>query len=186
LNASVFYYDYSDYQAFSLQGLAQSIYNKDATVVGGEIELRLAPTRGLELSANVALIDSSVKDIGLPSGLIVDREMPNAAHFQMTGVLRYGWDMLGGKMSVQASGNYMGGHFLTVLNEPANYQKGYATLDLRAGWQTPDGKFEFSVYGDNVTDTYYNIWALDVAALSEADNAPGQRSSYGARIRVNF
>lgn len=186
LNVSGYYYDYSDYQAFSLQGLAQSIFNKDATVIGGEAELRVAPMRGLEISANVALMDSKVKGIVLPSGSVVDRKMPNAAPVQLTGLIRYGWSMLGGEMSLQASGKYMDGHYLTVLNEPANYQKGYGTLDLRAAWQTEDGKFEFSVYGDNVTGTYYNIWALDVAALSEADNVPGQRSSYGARVRYNF
>lgn len=185
-NVSAYYYDYSGYQAFSLQGLAQSITNKDARVYGGEAELRIAPTRGLEISANIALTDSKVKGIVLPDGSSVDRELPNAAPVQLTGLIRYDWDMFGGKMSVQASGKYMDGHYLTVLNEPANHQKGYGTLDLRAGWQTADGKFDFSVYGNNITGTYYNIWALDVAALSEADNVPGQRSTYGVRFRMNF
>ena len=40
-------------------GLAQSIYNTaDARITGGELELRLAPAAGLELSANLGLTDA--------------------------------------------------------------------------------------------------------------------------------
>lgn len=186
LNASAYYYDYKDYQAFSLQGLGQSIYNKNAEVYGGELELRMAPFTGLELSAAAALIHSKVKDISLPNGDIVDRELPNAAPVQLTGLIRYSWPLASGNMSVQASGKYMDGHYLTVLNEPANYQKAYGTLDLQAGWQSEDGSVEFTVYGNNVTGTYYKMWALDVSALSLGDSVPGPRSTYGARIRYNF
>lgn len=185
-DASAYYYDYHNYQAFSLQGLAQSISNKNAEVYGGEAEVRLAPMTGFELVANIALIHSKVKDIILPTGVSVDREMPNAAPVQLTGLMRYGWDFAGGKMTLQASGKYMDGHYLTILNEPANYQKAYGTLDLQADWRSPDGKFDFALYGNNVTGTYYRIWALDVSALSLGMNVPGQRASYGARIRYDF
>lgn len=186
INVSAYYYDYSDYQAFSLQGIAQAIFNKDAEVYGGEIEFRAAPFNGLEVAANLAWVESKVKDVALPDGSIVDREMPNAAPIQLTGLARYSWDLLGGEMSLQASAKYMDGHYLTVLNEPINYQKSYATVDLRAGWLSPDGSYEISLYADNVTGTYYRIWSLDVSPLSLGMNYPGPRSTYGARVRFNF
>jgi len=186
LNGSVYYYDYHNYQAFSLQGLAQSIFNKDATVFGGEIELRANPVSGLEIATSAAFMDSKVKAVALPNGSIVDRQMPNAPKFQATALVRYAWPMFAGEMSVQASGKYMGNHFLTVLNEPVNFQKHYATLDLRAGWLSPDRKLELSVYGQNVTSKVYKMWALDVSALSLGMNVLGPRATYGGRIKYNF
>lgn len=185
-NASAYYYDYNDYQAFSLQGLGQSIFNKDANVFGGEAELRIFPVRGLDFAGNIALIDSKVKAVKLSSGALVDRQLPNAAPVQLTGLVRYAFALGGGELSLQASGKYMSGHYLTVLNEPSNYQKSYGTLDLRAGWVSEDEKIDFSVFANNVTGTFYKVWALDVAALSLGLSAPGPRASYGARIRYNF
>jgi len=186
INLSAYYYDYHNYQAFSLQGLGEAIFNRDAEVYGGEAELRLAPMRGLDISANGVLMGTKVKNITLSSGRVVDRQMPNSPTFQATGLIRYGWNMFDGKMSVQASGKYMSGHYLTVLNEPINYQAGYGTLDLQVAWQTADRKFEVAAYATNVTGTLYRVWANDVSALSLADNVMGARSSYGARIRYNF
>ncbi|MEP7245734.1 MAG: TonB-dependent receptor, partial [Gammaproteobacteria bacterium] len=47
LNAAAFYYDYHDYQAFSLVALTPQVGNSDATSKGGEIELTVSPTGGL-------------------------------------------------------------------------------------------------------------------------------------------
>lgn len=186
LNGSAYYYDYSDYQAFSLLGLTQSIFNKDAEVYGGEIELRANPVRGLELATSAVLMDSKVKNVTLPNAAIVNREMPNSPTFQATALIRYAWDMFGGEMSLQASGKYMGDHYLTVINEPINFEKHYATLDLRAAWLSPDRNLELSVYGQNVTGELYRMWALDVTALSFGMNVLGPRSTYGARVKYSF
>ena len=186
LNGSAYYYDYHNYQAFSLQGLAQSIFNKNATVYGGEIELRTNPFKGLEIATSAAFIDTKVEGVSLPDGEVVDRQMPNSPKLQATALVRYAWELLGGEMSLQASGKYMGNHYLTVLNEPINFQRHYATLDLRAGWLSPDRKLELSVYGQNITGEVYKAWALDVSALSLGMNALGPRASYGARIKYNF
>lgn len=185
-NLSAYYYDYHNYQAFSLQGLAQAIFNRDAIVYGGEAELRISPMQGLDISANGVLMGTKVKDVTLSSGRTVDRELPNSPTFQGTGLIRYGWDMFDGQMSVQASGKYMSGFYLTVLNEPINYQKAYGTLDLQAAWQTADRNFELAAFATNVTGTQYRIWTNDVSALSLADNVIGARSSYGVRARYNF
>ena len=45
-NATAFYYDYQDYQAFSLTGLTPQVTNSDATASGGELELFWTPGQG--------------------------------------------------------------------------------------------------------------------------------------------
>ena len=44
LNASAFYYDYSDYQAYSFDGFATFLFNANAKNYGGEIELATSPS----------------------------------------------------------------------------------------------------------------------------------------------
>jgi len=105
---------------------------------------------------------------------------------QLTGLARYHWAFLDGDASVQADSKYVGGHYLTVLNEPINYQKGIATLNARIAWQTAAKNFEVSVYANNITGAYYKVWGLDVSALGIGMSVPGERGSYGARLRYNF
>ena len=44
LNMAAFYYDYDDYQSFSILGLTPQVANSDAEATGGEIELIASPT----------------------------------------------------------------------------------------------------------------------------------------------
>lgn len=186
INSSIYYYDYKDYQAFSLLGATQAIYNKDAIVYGGEIEIKASPFDGLELSLNNSLQHSEVKNVGLPDGSFASRVLPNAPNYQANALVRYSWPFMTGEMSVQASGKYMGNHYLTVLNEPANYQKAYATFDLRAAWENSQNNFEISLYGQNISDEVYRLYALDVSPLSLGLSMLGSRKSFGARIKYKF
>jgi iron complex outermembrane receptor protein len=185
-NASAFYYDYHNYQAFSLINIAQSISNVDATVYGGEAELKLAPIRGLDLALNAATVHSKVKGIVLPTGETVSRDLPNTSKISLSGLARYSFDFLGGSLAAQASGQYKSGYYLTTLNEPVNLEKRWATLDLRLSWTSPDDKLELAVYGDNVTSTKYRVWALDVSSLSLGMQVYAPPATYGASARYRF
>ena len=51
LNGAVFYYDYKDFQTFRFELLNQIIFNTDAKVKGGELELQTTPAKGWTLAA---------------------------------------------------------------------------------------------------------------------------------------
>ena len=55
LNGAIYYYDYEDYQAFSLEGLTTFVFNTDAEVTGGELELLATPITGLDLVLGVPI-----------------------------------------------------------------------------------------------------------------------------------
>jgi len=185
-NVSGFYYDYHNYQAFSLINIAQTITNVDATVYGGEAELKLTPFTGLDLGLNASTIHSKVKDIVLPDGESVNRKLPNAPTITLSGLARYAWDFAGGQMAMQASGQYKSDYYLTVLNEPVNREKKWATLDLRLSWTSPNDRFELAVYGDNVTSTRYRVWALDVSSLSLGMQVYAPPATWGVSGRYKF
>src|SRR3954452_676903 len=80
LNVAAFYYDYHDYQAFSLTGLQPQVANSDATVKGGEIELFSRPLRNLDVAVGAAFLDSSVDFVPavFPCTGTRDAELPQA------------------------------------------------------------------------------------------------------------
>tara|TARA_R110001606_G_scaffold47570_1_gene121185 strand:- start:7174 stop:9522 length:2349 start_codon:yes stop_codon:yes gene_type:complete len=185
-NASVFYYDYEDYQAFSLINIAQSIFNADATVQGAEAELRLNPIDPVDLSFTAATVSSEVNDIVLPDGSVVKRDLPNTPELELTGLARYTWDAFGGEASAQVTGQYKSDYYLTVLNEPVNKEGSWATLDGRLAWISPDQSLELAVFGKNLTETEYRVWALDVSILSLGMQVYAPPRTFGASIRCNF
>jgi iron complex outermembrane receptor protein len=185
-NVSGFYYDYHNYQAFSLINIAQTITNVNATVYGGEAELKLTPMDGLDLGLNASTIHSNVKDIVLPDGEHVDRKLPNTPTVTLSGLARYAWNFAGGQMAIQASGQFKSDYYLTVLNEPVNHEKKWATLDLRLSWTAPNDRLELAVYGDNVTSTRYRVWGLDVSSLSLGMQVYAPPASWGASARYKF
>ena len=49
INGNVFYYDYSDYQAFLFVGVGGVVINRDADNVGALTEIQSSPAPGLRL-----------------------------------------------------------------------------------------------------------------------------------------
>ncbi|TCP95866.1 iron complex outermembrane receptor protein [Sphingomonas sp. PP-F2F-A104-K0414] len=182
LNVSGFYYDYKDYQAFAITGLIQKIFNVDANLYGGEAEFRINPTKGLDIAVNGALLHTVAKDVPLPVGRLADRRFPDASKLMMGGLVRYSFSALDGKVGTQATVNYVGGHYLTVLNEPVNYQKAYVTSDLRLDYAPDGGQFTAALFVRNVTNNFHRVFGLDVAALSYTQAVYAPPRTFGATI----
>ncbi len=97
LNASVFYYDYQDFQTFQWLILNQVIFNADAEVYGAELEIESKPMDGLTLQLGMGVMDATAKDIPTINGdAIRDRDMVGAPDFNVSALARYEWPALGG------------------------------------------------------------------------------------------
>ena len=68
LNGSIFYYDYTDYQAFLFTGIGGNVLNADADTVGAELELQTSPIDGLDAMLSLAYFDATVQDVPLRIG----------------------------------------------------------------------------------------------------------------------
>ena len=142
LNTNVFYYDYKDYQAFIAIPVpeeerrvgdlaALTIINLDVEAVGSEIELSLAPAEGWDFRFGVSLMDSEVKDVLLPSGRLIDSDLPYAPTFAMNGLARYEWPALGGTMALQGDFTYSDSFCFTVVCGPIDEEGSYVIGNFR-------------------------------------------------------
>lgn len=187
LNASAFYYDYKDYQAFSFLNLSPVVFNRDADVYGGEIELFTRPWAGWEFNFGISLLDATVKDITLPSGRVDDQEMPLSPDVTFNALARYEWPMFNGMMAIEADAFYAGERVFDTVNHPVLYDGSYLVGNARLSYSSADESWGVAIFVNNITDEEYVVRAFDIAALngtvSRAINPPRWA---GARFRFTW
>ena len=167
LNGAIFYYDYKNYQSFLFTGVAGLVVNADARTIGGELTLQANPMRGLDLSLGVSHFDAKVKNLSLRVGGPISRDVKPtyAPETQVSGLVRYAWDALGGEMSVRADGSYSSSYFYNLRNFDADKFPGYFLLNLGVGWTSENKNWEFGLGVDNVTNRQIGIQGFDLATL---------------------
>ena len=160
LNASIFYYDYKDYQAFFFENLAQKVSNFDANVLGAEIELVFNPVDALDLSFGVSLLDTEVEDVGTPIG-VLDRELPFAPDVSFNGLARYTWPVFGGNLSAQVDFNYVDDFCFGVICHPLEEEDSYIVANTRLSYTTDDKRWRLAAFVKNVGDEEYRKAAVE-------------------------
>ncbi|AEG48132.1 TonB-dependent receptor plug [Sphingobium chlorophenolicum L-1] len=189
LNGAVFYYDYPDYQAFSLVNFVQSVTNNDATIKGAELEFNWSPVRDLTLNLNAAWLDTKVRGILTPNGIRVDTRMPQAPKVSLNGLIRYEFEGVGdGRFFVQGDAVYNAVQYLEVTNAAVDREPAYAVANARVGWTSGDGKHEIAFWVKNVTNNAHRIYALDLSGAPrpfvESVYAPPR--TFGGTITAHF
>ena len=187
-DASAFYYDYEDYQAFVQLGYNQTVINLPATAYGLEAEINSHPVEGLTLQLGVSALSSKVKDIILPDSITeVEHDLPQAPSFSGNALARYEFGLGGGVASVQADVQYTDDFCFTVLCAPVEKEKGYTLLNARIGYGAADGRWEIAVFGDNLTDEEYRVYAFDSSLFAGVvAGVYGKPQTYGISGTFRF
>jgi iron complex outermembrane receptor protein len=138
-------------------GLAQSIYNTaDARITGGELELRLAPAAGLELTANLGLTDAKYKraffDInsdGAINAADLALALPRAPRATWGGSIGYAVPVGGGN-SLHADVFFQHRDRFAYTDNNWGFNSASDRLDATLALQ--HGAFRLTLYGRNVLD----------------------------------
>lgn len=186
LNTSAFYYDYDDYQASSFANLSQSIFNVDATIKGFEIEFLANPFDGLDISLGISSLDGEAKNVELPTGQQVDRDMPQSPDLAINGIVRYTWSAFSGELAAQFDYKYSDDFNFYVLNQPATQEDDYFVGNVRLAYTTADEKWTGAIFVNNVTDVEYRVYAQDVSDLGVGINLFAPPKWVGASISYNW
>ena len=187
-DASAFYYDYEDYQAFVQLGFNQTIINLPATAYGLEAEINSHPLDGLTLQLGVSVLSSNVKDIILPDYVTeVEHDMPQAPSFSGNALARYEFGFGGGLAFVQGDAQFTDDFCFTALCAPVEKEKGYTLLNARIGYGAEDGRWEVALWGDNLTDEEYRVYAFDSSLFAGVvAGVYGKPQTYGLSATWRF
>ncbi|MDB5478946.1 MAG: TonB-dependent receptor, partial [Alphaproteobacteria bacterium] len=187
LNASAYYYDYSNYQATRWTGVSGLMVNADAHFYGAEAELAAGLTNNLEMMLNVGWQKNKVKDVPLGIGIRRDVETPFAPDWTISGMLRYTLPqpIAGGNLAVQVDGNYQSAVWHNLNNFEANRLPGWAVFNARATWTSEDDRLRVSLFAQNVFDNNYATIGFDISQLSGNNlEAHGRPRWVGAELGV--
>ena len=193
INASLFHYNYKDYQAFAQVGVVQSVLNLDAKSNGLEIELNSRPMSGLTVKVGTSFLNTRVYNILLPgyayTGIPVyqDHDLPQTPKFSGNALARYEYSLGNGVASVQADVTYSGGFCFTVLCAPVEKEGSYSVANVRVGYEPTGGHWEFSAYGTNIGNSAYRVYAFDSSQFAGlALGIYGKPRLWGANVTYHF
>lgn len=176
LNASIYYYDYDDFQAsnFYLVGSRPVITysNADARNFGQEVEAVILPTGRDRLRLSVLhmqtkiLSDLIINPTPVRAVNIRGDDMTHSPHWTIKGGYSHDFDLFDGRLSPQVDIRYVSSQKVTPNPDPVSRQGAYATGDLLLGW-VRDG-YTVTAYVKNVNDRsvvrFYAANQLYVAA----------------------
>jgi iron complex outermembrane receptor protein len=174
LNATAYYYDYQDYQAFSLTNFTPQVTNSDATNKGGEIELFLLPDEHWDIILGASFIDSEIDQApgAFPGSFINDAELPQAPGFSFNYLIRYNWDAMGGNMAAQLDGVYNDDHYLESHNGASSKQEAYGTTNASISFTSSNGDWDVRAWVRNLTNEEFALYSLDIGGFVIRQNAP--------------
>lgn len=185
-NASAFFYDYNDYQAFRFVGVSGVVENADATIFGGEAELRTNPFPGFDLFMGVSAMDAEVKDITV-GGITRDRDPSFAPEFQWSGLARYAYALLGGEAAVQLDGRFRSRFYNNLTNFTSTKMAEAWTGNAQVSYRAPQGNWQVTAFVDNFMDARNEEIGFDVSsACGCSEIAISAPRWWGVRLRMEF
>ena len=185
-NATAFYYDYKDYQAFSLTGLTPQVTNSDATAYGGELELFMTPNENWDIVLGAAFIDSEVDFVPAvnPGSGTADAEFPQAPSASLNGLVRYHWPVAGGEAALQVDGAWNDKQFMEGTNSAVSRQGAYGVVNARASYATDS--WSVSAWVKNLADEEYLLYNLDLGAADFIEQVYAPPRQWGLTVRFNW
>jgi iron complex outermembrane receptor protein len=194
-NAAVFYYDYTDKQ---LRGtfldevfgpLSLLINIPKSHVVGVEFDTTIVPMRGLRLTGAATYLDTRIDEyVGLDvSGVLTDYEggiLSFAPKWSLDFDGQYDWDMGNLQWFVGGSYSYRSTASAVFGEDPRLDLPSYDLVGLRAGFGNEAQGWRLTVWGENITSSYYFNNVLPQFDTIKA--YVGRPATYGMRFNYSF
>lgn len=190
LNGSIFYYDYSDYQAFLFVGVGGVVVNADAENYGVELELQTSPSDNIDMIFSMSYFDATVKDIPLRSGSPLpprDVKPTYAPELQATGLIRYSWEALGGNMAITGDVSYSDEYYYNLRNFDADKFDSYVLVNSQLSWEDANSPWSANFAIRNLTDERVGVQGFDLATLCGCNEVSYRAPrTYSVGLRYEF
>ena len=195
-NGAIFHYEYRDKQVRSklidpVFGVLDALVNVPKShTTGAEMEVNFTPIRKLNLNAAATYVFSRIDQfvgVGFNGGIFDFKgtPLPFVPKWVVNGGADYTFPVSGRLNAfVGANGLYNSVQYAIVGADINSRLKPYALLDLRAGVETADGKYRVSVFGKNVTNTYYYTNAPTI--YDTQVRYAGRPATYGISLSARY
>jgi iron complex outermembrane receptor protein len=187
LNASAYYYDYSDYQAYSFDGFATFLFNADAETYGAEFELAANPIDGLDILLGLSLLDAEVSNVPLTISDTGTEKAALAPDVTFNGLVRYEWPAFGGSLSVQADYVWQDNQNFNLVFTPVIEEESYGVANARLAYTNADNAWTVAVFVRNLADTEYRTYSFDSSgSFGSIEDVPGPQRWFGGSFTYRW
>jgi iron complex outermembrane receptor protein len=163
LAAATFLYDYENIQFPVINDVTPEFRNAaEAEMKGAEVELVLAPTSAISIHAGLSYLDARYTRLdaddlaGLATPISIDNELPNAPEWTVNFGLRWSTDAGQlGRFSLRGDYSWRDDMYKDAINTPEVRQSAHGLLYAAAEFASDDGRWMFTLFGDNLTDERY-------------------------------
>ena len=193
-NAAAYYYDWQDFQAYTLVQLNVPVVvltnAGDAEVKGVEGELMWRPSRSFSLSVAANYMDAKIVKFNTLSGGTdsTGNQLANAPDFTLSAVGRYTLPRVG-KFDpyIQLQTSYQSKVYFELLNNPINSEDSYWLFDARIGLTTIDDRWEIAAFARNIFDKRYVAESryIDLRTFPSS-NVYGEPRSFGVSATFTY
>ncbi len=210
INAALFYYDYKDKQLKgrvianpNVFGPLEALVNvPKSRVLGGEVQLDLAPTKGLRISIGATYLDTEISGSFINYDSYGNQRDFGGSPFAYTPKVQivtdaqYDWALdnstnafMGANLSFQSETAAVLGDARDTPSAVLSANGGltiasYALLDLRAGVQFDDKHYKLSVFARNLTDEYY--WSNATRITDTTVRFAGRPRTFGISFSAQY
>ncbi|MEM9388674.1 MAG: TonB-dependent receptor [Pseudomonadota bacterium] len=161
VNGAAYYYNYDNYQAFTIVGIDTITQNADAQSRGFELELQSNPAEGLSFLAGIAYNDIEVDlGAGLPQTTSVQ-----SPEWNFNALARYERQVFanGGSLALQTDMQWRSEHFFALTGLETVTENGYAVWNAAMSYTSPDGAWVATAFVENLTDEEYLVQTFDLS-----------------------
>ena len=195
LNLGTFYYDYKNYQA-NVNVVTNGVIGVEVAnaaalqLYGAELEGEFRATPALTLTSFLTLEHIDFRDIvpGAVDAVRPDSQPPNAPKFTAGASAQYRLPVgTWGTATLRGDYSYKSKTEFFLPNFPGEAQGGFSLLNARLTLAPMDGKYEVAVFGTNITNKAYRVYAQSLQAsfgTTIASYAPP--AEWGVSVRYNF
>lgn len=194
-NSALFYYDYSDFQGLTLDsfsGITITVGNiAKVEMYGAEFDVAARPTESLQLSLAAGYTHHDIAEVAAGAQITIrpDTRLINAPEWTATAAIDY--TLAAGKtgdIDLHLDYGWKSEIEFFLPNYPDEGQSAYGVLNARVGFAPAGRSWRVEVFGDNLTDEEYRMFAENGKALGvPATTAIYARPrEWGARFRIEF
>ena len=194
LNASIFRYDYSDFQVLQVIGIQTVTRNAgDATVNGLEIEAVSEINDSLSVTTGLTLLDATYGAFENVNGVqpelgvqqLEGNYLSNSPKVSLNVGLNYFQNIeSGGSITYRANASYKSKMYFSEFNEFP--QSAYTVVDLNVIWESADETLRSRFFVKNLTDEDYISGYISSATGGGRFGQWGTPRVYGLEISRNF
>ncbi len=191
-NLAAFYNRLHDMQTFQVverNGAAAQILTNAASakIYGLEIDMAAVPVNGLTATLNLAYLHARFGTYTSLGSDYSGNAIPQSPKFSASGSLAY--DYSAGQLGnffASVDGRYRTRTYYDVTGDRRLSQKAFFQLGARAGWRLRGDKFEFGLWGRNLTGKHYATSMLPIDVLGFDIMTYSSPRTYGAFATATF